>query len=222
MPKPIQIGTIAFPSRKAAMEYTRALRDRYKDGERIVGQDEKFLRDLIDLHSDKDEKIDVGIVYFTVGKDGKWGTTRCFYLVRGDGSKTDFSFDNCINGKNPVQDVIDAFRVAVADQVISFKSQQFLAGVEIRCPVDASWLTKDNSDVDHIPPQTFITLVGAWLKENGGTLLDIELVPNADNQWARILRDESIILSWQAFHSVHAKLRMTSKNANRSKKSSNS
>jgi hypothetical protein len=222
MPKPIQIGTIAFPSRKAAMEYTRVLRDKYKDGERIGGQDEKFLRDLIDLHSDKEEKIDVGIVYFIVGKDAKWGTTRCFYLVRGDGSKTDFSFDNCINGKNPVQDVIDAFRVAVADQVISFKRQKFPVGVEIRCPIDASCLTKVNSDVDHIPPQTFITLVGAWLRENGRTLLDIELVPNADNQWARTLRDESIVLSWQIFHRIHARLRMTSKNANRSKKASKS
>ena len=216
MAKSILIGLMSFPSKKAAKDYVRCIRDRYADGDRISRQDDEFLRDLINLHSEKEEKIDAGIAYFTVGPDLHWGTTKCFYLVRHDGSSSDFSFKNCIDGKNHIEDVLAGLRHAVSDQITLFKMKEFAKGQAPYCPFDKTLLTESNCDVDHVAPATFKALVESWRVENNLSLDEIQLVDNADNQWVRSLRDSRLIESWQQFHARKATLQIISKRANRS------
>jgi hypothetical protein len=51
MPKSIIIASLEFPSKKAAKEFFRNLRDRYADGERIPHPDDAHLRRLIAIHT---------------------------------------------------------------------------------------------------------------------------------------------------------------------------
>jgi hypothetical protein len=55
-----------------------------------------FLCSLLALHPRGPEKIGSGISYFTV--EHAVHGTRCFYLTRTDGSRTDFSYFKCVRG----------------------------------------------------------------------------------------------------------------------------
>jgi hypothetical protein len=43
---------------------------------------------------------------------------------------------------------------------------------------------------------------------------DLQLVDNDDNQWVRVLRDDTLSSSWQRFHITNANLRIISPVAN--------
>ena len=120
--KPVQVGSVLFPNKKAAKDHVRGIIARYKNGETIAGGDDAFLRDLILLHSEAEEKIESGISHFTVDLDREFRKTRCIVIVRHDGSSTDTScVKNCIDGKDHKADVMAALRHAVSNEIKTFK-----------------------------------------------------------------------------------------------------
>ena len=64
-------------------------------GDRLKGYDDKFLRELIQYHPNKDEKSGDGISYFFVAVDDTY-KTRQFRFIRVDGSECVFSFYKCL------------------------------------------------------------------------------------------------------------------------------
>lgn len=159
MAKVITVGTVVFPSQKAALEFIRAVRDEYEDGERIDATHQAFLHELLLLHSEAAEKIGSGIEYFTVATEQEFGRTRHFVVVRTDGSSTDFSFNNCVKGANPRADRLQALRVAVAEQITEFKNEAFSGRTSVSCAVRGVPTQFRDADVDHTPPSTFAKLV---------------------------------------------------------------
>lgn len=211
---PIQIGANSFKSKADAKNHARAIMARHAVGEPITGVDELFLRDLITCHPEAIQKTGCGISYFTSQIDPVWKTTRCFVIVRNDGSTTDFSFHTCIDGNDHRKDVLHALRHAVADQIITFQRCAFACGVPIVCPYTGERLSASACHVDHVPPDTFLQLVGRWMAQESLQYPDLKLVDNADNQWVRILKDDSLSSSWQRFHICNANLRIISPVAN--------
>ena len=102
MAKAVIIASLTFPTKRAAKDFFREIRDRYKDGERIAREDDGYLRDLVAVHPEAGLKIGCGISHFTVETDSEFGTTRHFVIHRTDGSSTDVSFlssiDACLSG----------------------------------------------------------------------------------------------------------------------------
>lgn len=211
---PLQIGPITFKSKSDAKNHCRAIMDRYPVQQIITGIDDVFLRDLIAIHPEADQKIGVGISHFTTQIDPVWKTTRHFLIVRLDGSSTDFSFHTCIDGNNHRKDVLHALRHAIADQVVNFQRCSFALQHQMSCPYTGETLTSSHCHVDHTPPDTFLILVSRWMKQEDIEYEQIELVDNADNQWVRVLRDDQISSSWQSFHISNANLRIISPVAN--------
>ena len=120
--KPIQVGSLLFPNKAAAKNRVREIIGRYKNREAIAGDDDAFLRDLILLHSEAEEKIGCGISFFTVDLDREFRKTRCIVIVRHDDSSTDAScVKNCIDGKDHKADVMAALRHAVSNEIKTFK-----------------------------------------------------------------------------------------------------
>ena len=210
----IQIGCLTFKSKKEAKDYIRPIFNKYKDGQRIAGEEDSFLRDLISLHPESVTKIGSGISHFTIQPDQEWGTTRHFVLVRLDGQSTDFSFHTCIDGSNKRQDVYSALRHAVSEQVIAFKRSAFAGDILPLCSYHNCSLTELEAHVDHVSPNTFLILANNWMAINSLSIEDVELVDNADNQWIRELRDKEQARSWQEYHIKNATLRIISKLAN--------
>ena len=66
-----------------------------KDGEKLSGNDEEFMKELLKFH-DKGEAKSKDFASFEVGEHPDFAKTRCFFVVRKDGTKEDFSISKCI------------------------------------------------------------------------------------------------------------------------------
>ena len=74
---------------------SRAILNLKQDGERIEGNDCDFLKELLELHEKRDQKLK-NFDHFEVGTHPDHEKTRCFFVVRPDGAKEDFSITKCI------------------------------------------------------------------------------------------------------------------------------
>jgi hypothetical protein len=76
---------------------------RYEHYERINDEDAQHLTALLEWHTERDEKVGVGVDHFDV----MWAEfgTRCFRIVRCDGTWIDFSYRHCIRSAARSQSV---------------------------------------------------------------------------------------------------------------------
>lgn len=66
-----------------------------KDGERLSKLDQDFMQELLKFHSKSAEKS-ADLDGFEVGPHPDFPKTRCFFIVKKDGTKEDFSVSKCI------------------------------------------------------------------------------------------------------------------------------
>ena len=74
---------------------SRAILNLKKDGERLEGNDEAFVKEIISFHDRSEAKM-ADFDHFEVGTHPNFDKTRCFFVVRKDASKEDFSITKCI------------------------------------------------------------------------------------------------------------------------------
>lgn len=202
----ISIGDREFPSKKSATDFVRSILYAYKIGERVTAEHDAFLRDLIDLHPESDLKIGCGISFFTVEQN--YGS-RGFWLTRTDDTITDWSFLACITPPSRRVEAKRAFRTAIRDQILRFRSELPNAFV---CPVSGEQLTRETSHIDHHTP--FDWLLSMFLESCDTKLDDVAVTPTADGATDTDLSDPVIRINWQRFHLLTAKLRAVSPRAN--------
>ena len=65
-----------------------------QDGDKLTGNDEAFIKEIIKFHSKADEKMK-DFDHFVVGEHPDHEKTRCFFVVRKNGEKEDFSIAKC-------------------------------------------------------------------------------------------------------------------------------
>ena len=82
---------------------SRTILNLKKDGEKLEGNDAEFITYLLKLH-DKSEAKMKDFKHFEVGTHPQYDKTRCFFVVRKDGSKEDFSVTKCIHALETFQD----------------------------------------------------------------------------------------------------------------------
>ena len=74
---------------------SRAILNLKKDGERLEDSEEAFVKEIISFHERSEQKM-ADFDHFEVGKHPQFENTRCFFVVRKDGTKEDFSITKCI------------------------------------------------------------------------------------------------------------------------------
>lgn len=96
MRRPLTIGQRSFETRNAATRFVKDLL--YSQPLKVAIQEphHSFLIALISRHPRAKEKVGKGIGHFTVENVARGG--RCFCLTRIDGTKTDFTFYECVRG----------------------------------------------------------------------------------------------------------------------------
>lgn len=103
---PVTIGRQSFETRSAADRFVEDLLYGLPLKVAIPEPHHSFLRALISKHPHAEEKIGEGIDHFTVEQSVRGG--RCFCVNRVDGTKTDFSFSECVRGGNSTFDSTEA------------------------------------------------------------------------------------------------------------------
>jgi hypothetical protein len=86
---PRTVGGISFPTFAALIRHIKAMLDRYELYQIVSQADEAFLRDLLRYHPRGEAKLAGSPVTHFEKHPAKHGS-KCFYMVREDGSLEDF------------------------------------------------------------------------------------------------------------------------------------
>jgi hypothetical protein len=214
--KPIIVNGHPFKTKKALREYIRKIRDSYIDRQHLNEADFEFMLDLLNRHERPEIKIGCGVKYIYVKTNEVFKHNREFWLVRIDGSETDFSFEICLKHKTKLQKFKNACRTSVADIVMDFKKDFFDSiGEPSVCPLTGGEMAfRKNSHVDHAPPETFDKIVQDFISLNGLDVNEIELLTAEDGRIRNEMVDKTLEQQFIKFHNERAKLRVISKLAN--------
>lgn len=164
------------------------------------------MSNLLERHPEAREKIGLGVAELFTGPDAYGG--RCFFVRRVDGSETDFSFLQCVDGEITHEaKVRKAARVAVAVSIQLWKQQAFAGSAEIFCPLSGELLSLTHSHVDHEDP-TFDELFRTYFRE------PVSIVVVSQGTLGARFADPDLEQRWLRFHDAKAKLRLLSPKAN--------
>jgi Protein of unknown function (DUF3223) len=97
--RPIDIDTRHFDKAGDANAFFSGMLNRYAVGDTVTCADAADLAALLKLHDEYADKVGVGIDHFEVRSpppDAPPFSTRCFWIIRTDGSVIDFSFKHCL------------------------------------------------------------------------------------------------------------------------------
>lgn len=219
MPKAIEVGPLTFPSKKAALDHYRAILNDHRHGGMIAEPHAAQLHWLLDRHPEAAEKRGAGVAGFRVGK--AMGGTDCFWVIRVDGTTTDFSFPTCVDGKRPAaaKEMLQAMRAEVEESVMAFRRQFFQEHGDrdgrVPCAISGVPILPAECDVDHVPPTTFHSLATAFLTERGIVPDRHHVTAPADNQYVPRLVDLALAADWRAYHDARAVLRILEKSVHR-------
>lgn len=95
----IVLTTRVFDKAGDATAFFKEMLNRYGMGDRVSEADALDLAALLDRHDERDEKVGKGVAGFEVNDpptDVPQFSKRCFWVVRSDGTKIDFSIGHCL------------------------------------------------------------------------------------------------------------------------------
>lgn len=219
MPKrAIDIGGLSFATKGAAYEHFRQMLYRHEVGSTILDPDATELSWLLERHPEFQDKLGAGVKRFSL-RNALYGT-RCFEIVRTDGSITDFSFKSCIDGKRPsdLSEAITALRAEVADDIMQKKRAWFRDygndEGKVPCAITGARISIEEAHADHAPPRSFGTLAIAFLEARCITPDRAFVTPPGDNQYQPRMADRTLADIWRGYHHKMAVLRVVAKGAN--------
>jgi len=194
-------------TKKVHIKTCQSIRDRYKDGEFLKGVDIGAMDYYLKMHRWHKQKI--GGQFFRIFVDtNKKYNTRGFFIEREDGTRTDFSFYECIYPtKGYRSDFIKAARAAIENDIIDFRDSYFSFSYNLNCPLCSIEMSKNNSHIDHYPIK-FRDLLNNFIILNN--IEDFKKITEPEN-WDNILgveiTDITVKEKWIQYHKEHAKLR---------------
>lgn len=208
MREPLIIGNEVFTTKKAAIDRCRQILYGYEIDEPICGQDESFLLHLLLRHPDAPEKSSGGIDMLVVQENVHHGKrTRGFWILRGDGTRMDFSFYECLSPTPHERRVRSAMRFEVDPQIEELKHHVFDGRGKIHCPVTGSHFDVWRACVHHQPPETFAVLCDGFRRCMRMRWDDIEIESGATKAlFGDRIVDRHIANMWQSFHRTYATL----------------
>lgn len=98
----ITLPTRTFTKAGDATAFFKEMLNRYPVGDRVSDADAVELAALLTRHDEYDEKVGSGIAGFEVGvppADVPQFSQQCFWIIRTDGTKIDFSIGHCLARK---------------------------------------------------------------------------------------------------------------------------
>lgn len=92
---PVRVGGRLFARMDQLKDYLKLVINRTRDGDQIDGEALEVVREIVTYHEDPERSK--GVVGIVVDRHPNFKASRCFFVVREDGSRQDFSFHKCLN-----------------------------------------------------------------------------------------------------------------------------
>jgi hypothetical protein len=220
-----QIGNKSFNNKASLILFIKGILNKYDLNACVNNDDLSFLKFLLTLHPDYLVKVGCGVKAIKIKLDGHWGKTRCFHILRIDGTETDFSYLNCINNsasKEPLKMFKEAARTAIAEQVVTYLINYIKRTIDsngkVICEKTRTKILRQEAVVDHTPPITFDKIVMDFLEVKKLDLQQIEYHGFGDNEYNKRFKDEKLAKEFSEYHKRIAKLRVISKHQNLTQK----
>lgn len=161
--KPVRLSNgKQWPTRGDAIDHFRDVRDRHPIGAPISDpSDHDDLLSLLERYdlaiTDGPGKIGSGVGHFETRVNiTNGGRTVGFWVVRQDGSETDFSFIRAVNAapKREIEQLADACRGAVYSEVLSAKNLYFAIHADaegyVTCPITGDQVTLHDCGLEYV------------------------------------------------------------------------
>ncbi|QGP79394.1 DUF3223 domain-containing protein [Sphingobium sp. CAP-1] len=223
--KPVSLSNgRSWPSRGAAIDYFRELRDRYPVGATV--SDPADHDDLIALLRrydmcglDGPSKIGVGVDRFETRLNiTNGGRNVGFWVVRLDGSETDFSFIRAVNEapKGVLDQLVDACRTVVQAELQSARIAYFAMHADrsgsVVCAVSGDRISERDCGLEYAG-RGFSELVGDFAVAQGWQdgIPEGVLSAPADAQTTTTFASPSYAATFREFHRTTARVRVVSK-----------
>lgn len=174
----------------------------------LAGDDLAVVLGILAHHPSVAQKVGAGVASIHVSP-AKMGS-RCFRIVRVDGTTTDFSYIKCLRKTNSKVSVTQACREAVRPQVELVKLHWLWT--DGTCQVTGLPISEETCHVHHAPPM-FDRLTAEWAASRGGFDAVADRMRSGDNTYGATLSfdDEQ---SWLTYHDTHAVLQVIHAKAN--------
>jgi hypothetical protein len=210
----MKIGDKEFKYKKDAISYFKDILNSYEPTQIVGVKDFNDLIGLIEIRPDKDEKIGCGIEKIQV--IGVRYKTKCFELIRTDGSTEVFSYRNCINGKSiPLAKFSKTCRETISEDLRKVKLtyfKKFSTKGEVKCQETGELCKWEELNVDHRQPNTFSVIVDRFIEVHK---IDINTVPYIEiMDGVYHFTDHELVEKFKNYHRDKANLRLVKKGKN--------
>ena len=229
MAKAVDIGKRSFRTQKAALQHYQAILYKYQDGDHVSDcTDHEDLVALLERYDPALESVgeptkgDGQIRHFERRLNtGTGWSSAGFWVVRQDGSETDFSYIDAVRGKPKgiSQDFYGACRDAVALDLIQAKRRAFSeygdAQGRVECELTGERITFDEAHLDHAWPN-FSHLVSGFRAARGWSreIPTGVISEPADGQTKATFMSPEVADAFRSYHHDQAVLRILSRQAN--------
>ena len=204
----IRIGNKIFASKASCTRAVRKILHGCSCGSKLVGDDFVFIMNLLRNHPRPDYKIGCGIEAIFVEMTRY--KNRGFYALRKDGSRTDFSYIQCITPSSQAKKVKTACRTSIRSFIVEFKDWSFTGKNSVRCPLSNEIVFKQNCVVHH-NVFSFEEIFCSWIEEKGIDIESIKLGGFEDNCESVYFLNKVVEKSFVDFHNARADLQVLSK-----------
>lgn len=201
-----------FKTKKALIERIRGILYDYPDEAVLNMFDFAFMREVLNMHRSAGIKIGAGVAAIFVRRNPEYKTNRGFWILRVDGTETDFSFYECLSPSDPLKKFKTACRNAVRDMMVEFRRDNLRP--DSVCPYTGEPLHPQNTHVDHEPPMTFDRIVSEFVESRGVDVRRVKLSGHRDGVIGDAFADRRFAADFLDFHNHRANLRLVSATAN--------
>ena len=210
----MKIGDKEFKYKKDALNYFKEILNSYEPTDIVTETDFKDLVGLLEIRPDKDEKIGCGIEAIRVIEVRY--KTKCFELIRKNGSKEVFSYRNCINGTSkPLTKFSKTCRETIAEDLRNVKLaffKKFSSKGQVKCQETGELCRWEELNIDHRQPNTFSIIVDRFIEVNRIDINTVEYIEVMDGVYR--FTDSALAENFRKYHKDKANLRLVMKGKN--------
>lgn len=211
------INGVFFKTQSALIDHVKRMLHSAVFYQQLDESDFEFMLEVLKGHPEYLQKAGCGIASIYVKPNPIFPSTHGFWIVRSDGSETDFSYKECFNASTDMARFKQACRAAVEPVTMKFKSDFFehLPSKSSICPYTGEDIWFTNSDVNHKSPNEFASIVAGFIEDNHIDVSSVKVNGRGEDGVCQDTFEPDMAERFVEYHNKRAQLEVISPTANR-------